>query len=46
MRIRIEHINNGCNLLFKSIDDMDEKNDRILNSLAAGNADFIILEKY
>jgi len=39
-------IEDGFNLLFKSIDNNDEINGELLNSLAKDNKDFIILNKY
>ncbi|MCL2628739.1 MAG: hypothetical protein FWD44_08630 [Oscillospiraceae bacterium] len=39
-------LEDGFNLLFKSIDNIDEINGEILDSLAKDNKDFIILNKY
>jgi len=41
-----EHIKEGYRILFKCVDNIDEKTTGILNSLAEGNKDFIILEKH
>jgi len=41
----VEHIKEGYRILFKCIDNIDEETAEILNSLAEGNNDFVILEK-